>query len=108
MSDFYLKRLANVVHKYPKARYLAYIRSPQWSRRRREHLELMDGWCEVCHKAKACQVHHWTYIRLGQEYPQDLCSVCVTCHHKLHCMVMPPVADNDNQLELPLRSVSSL
>lgn len=89
------KLLANVIHNMPSKRYLAYIRSPQWERVRNEHLFRCDYQCEICKRAKACQVHHWTYLRLGNELPQDLCAVCVRCHHAIHCSVAP--AANDNQ-----------
>ncbi len=91
------KLLASVIHTSPSKRYLHYIRSPQWTARRREHLELCDHWCEICRKAPAIQVHHWTYENLGNENPQDLCAVCVHCHWRIHRAVMPPRAANDNK-----------
>src|SRR4030095_5183060 len=101
MNSFPLHRLARVIRAMPSKRYLAYIVSEQWRRTRNEHLSKVDWMCEICHKAKACQVHHWTYIRLGYEAPGDLCAVCVTCHHRIHCMV-PEAANDNEQLELPL------
>ena len=95
-----LKLLANAIYKKPSKRYLTYIFSPQWDARRREHLELMDYWCEICNSAPARQCHHWTYERLGNEWPQDLCAVCVRCHHKLHMLVMPPPANDNQQYDL--------
>lgn len=91
-----IRKLANVIHKMPSKRYLTYMRSAQWKRVRDEHLQRCDRWCEICHKARACQVHHWSYARLGCEHPLDLCAVCVTCHHRIHCSVLPVA--NDNQL----------
>jgi hypothetical protein len=96
------KKMAAVIAMMPSKRYLAYMRSPQWERTRNEHLFRCDYICEICHKAKACQVHHWTYARLGYELPRDLCAVCPTCHHKIHCSIYPPANDNDNQGSLPL------
>lgn len=98
-----LKQLAATIYKMPKVRYLAYIRSVVWQRVRREHIERCDGFCEICLWRRAIQVHHTTYVRLGYELPQDLCAVCVDCHHKLHCLVGPPPAnDNEKQIPLPL------
>ena len=71
------KGLAQAIKKVPTRRYLAYIRSTQWTRVRNEHLARCQGVCEICHRARACQVHHWTYVRLGYEHPQDLCAVCI-------------------------------
>lgn len=95
------KRLATIIGQMPSKRYLAYIRSPQWERVRNEHLFRCDYLCEICRRRKACQVHHWTYVRLGYELPQDLCAVCVWCHHDIHCSVMPAANDNVDQLSLP-------
>jgi len=95
-----IQKLVYVIRKMPTKQYLAYIRSPAWKRVREEHLERCDYWCEICRKARACQVHHVTYQRLGWELPQDLTAVCVDCHHKIHCSVFEPA--NDNQLPLPL------
>jgi hypothetical protein len=92
--------LANAIRRMPTKRYLAYMLSQQWARVRTEHLARCDGICELCHSARACQVHHWSYARLGYERQQDLCAVCVRCHHKIHCSIFP-VAANDNQLPLP-------
>lgn len=98
-----VRKLADAIRAMPTKRYIAYIRSPAWTRVRNEHLARCGYWCEICHKARACQVHHWTYIRLGCEHPQDLCAVCVRCHHALHSSIYP-VPANDNQLSLPLRA----
>ena len=94
------RKLASVIWTTPSNKYLAYMRSPAWLLRRREHLA-ENPKCQICLWRVAIQVHHWTYIRLGNEHPADLCSVCVDCHHKIHCMTIPEAA-NDNQLKLPL------
>src|SRR5262245_6493229 len=90
------KKLAAIIAMMPSKRYLAYMRSPQWERTRNEHLFRCDYLCEICKRRKAMQVHHWNYARLGYELPQDLCAVCVWCHHDIHCAVMPA---NDNEPE---------
>ena len=95
-----VKGLVRAITRQPSKRYLAYLRSPQWERVRNEHLFRCDYICEICRLAKACQVHHTTYVRLGYEFPQDLCAVCVKCHHNIHTSIFEPA--NDNQLSLPL------
>lgn len=95
-----ISKLAAVVWTLPSRRYLSYIRSPQWMARRREHLA-ENPKCQICFWRVAIQVHHWSYVRLGNERPEDLCSICLDCHHKIHCKAIP-VAANDNQLQLPL------
>lgn len=93
------KKLARVILHLPSKRYLDYLRSPQWERVRNEHLFRCDYVCEICRQHKARQVHHWSYDRLGHERPQDLCAVCLWCHHDIHCSV--PDAANGNQWLLP-------
>jgi len=97
-----IKELATVIFRMPSKPYLAYIRSPQWAKTRTAHLERIDHICEICRWRRAMQVHHWTYARLGFELPQDLCGVCVTCHHKLHCSIFEPAANDNFQFSLPL------
>src|SRR5262245_15486055 len=95
-----LSRLSRVISKSSR-RYLDYLQSPLWQRRRRQHLESVDYWCEICRKAKACQVHHWIYGPLdGNEPPEHLCAVCVSCHHRIHLLV--PENDNEQQYQLNL------
>ena len=96
-----LKELANVVHSMPTQRYLNYMRSAQWKEVRAAHLRSVDYKCEICYVAPASQVHHVTYARLGNESSFDLCAVCIGCHLKLHNLVMPsPANDNNPQLDL--------
>ncbi len=97
-----ISKLAYAIRGMPSKRYLDYMRSPQWKQTREQHLESCDRWCQICYKAPAVQVHHWTYRRLGYELPQDLCAVCVRCHHEIHCSVYVPANDNIDQLALPL------
>lgn len=103
MSDL-IRQLVYIIRKMPSKRYMAYMRSRQWQKVRNEHLQSVDGWCEVCRKAKACQVHHMSYARLGFENAQDLCAVCVQCHHEIHCAVMPIAANDNDQLALPFEA----
>lgn len=98
-----VKDVTGAIRKQPSKRYLAYIRSPRWAQRRREHFLYCGGWCEICRWRKAMQVHHVTYARLGFEHPLDLTAVCVQCHHEIHIAVFdPPANDNEPQLSLAL------
>jgi hypothetical protein len=97
------KKLAAVIDRQPTKRYLSYLRSKQWEQTKNEHLFRCDYICEICKRRRAIQVHHWNYHRLGYELPQDLCAVCVWCHHDIHCNVYPlPSNDNESQGSLPL------
>jgi len=60
-------------------KYLDYMKSPEWKRRRENTITLADFRCQVC-GGKAEQVHHNTYARFGHENQSDLIAVCKTCH----------------------------
>ena len=67
--------------------YHDYIASPAW-RKKRQKVMARDNWrCRAqmdgCLK-DAADVHHLTYVRLGNEALFDLVSVCHSCHKNLH------------------------
>lgn len=64
--------------------YNAYLQSPEWARKRDKVLKRANGLCEGCGEAKAIQVHHKTYDRVGQEMLFDLVAVCTRCHEAIH------------------------
>jgi hypothetical protein len=66
------------------ARYDAYLRTPEWDRRRRAVLRRANGMCEGCLIRPAVQVHHLTYDRVGREMLFDLVAVCLACHEAIH------------------------
>lgn len=60
--------------------YRIYLKSPQWRIRRRLVLWLHLGRCSVC-GARATDVHHITYARVGHEdILNDLTAACRKCH----------------------------
>lgn len=71
------------------AEYKRYISSPEWKQKEAERMEI-DGYrCVMCGRSidhcRTLQVHHVTYKRLGHENAlTDLCTVCGSCHKKLH------------------------
>jgi 5-methylcytosine-specific restriction endonuclease McrA len=69
------------------AAYDAYLRSPEWRRRRRDTLA-RDGYrCQAALPGcdgRATQVHHLSYRHRGNEPLFDLTSVCDGCHAALH------------------------
>lgn len=77
-----------------RAKYEAYIGSPEWFRRREvwDEAERARLGCEELHCAgckrewtlKRGDLHHITYERLGQESHEDLWAVCRQCHDRLH------------------------
>lgn len=65
----------------PPAEYLNYLASPDWKRRKRQWLEYWDFRCALCDSNKKLDVHHRTYIRLGNERPNDCLALCRSCHN---------------------------
>jgi len=65
-------------------RYNGYLETGQWQRIRQAVME-RDGWtCQGCRRARATQVHHLTYRRVGSEMLFDLVAICDECHRKIH------------------------
>ena len=67
-----------------KREYDAYLSSDGWRKLRLKVLERSKYICELCEEAPATEVHHITYIRLGNELLADLTAVCHWCHEFLH------------------------
>lgn len=70
--------------------YNQYITSAAWEAKKEERKKV-DGYRCVCcgrseeHTRRGLQVHHITYERLGHENVYtDLCTVCGSCHKKIH------------------------
>lgn len=69
------------------ARYLEYLRSPEWRARADAALERADHRCMVCGADRwfsRLNVHHNTYERLGNERESDLIVLCEHCHDIFH------------------------
>ncbi len=69
--------------------YKNYVRSREWKRKKLERLAIDDYRCVMCgrhiSRCSTLQVHHITYKNLGHENAlADLCTVCGSCHKKLH------------------------
>lgn len=63
-----------------KVDYGRYLASREWRLRRKEVMEITDGWCYRCWSEKIRDVHHLTYERLGNEGAADLQGLCHSCH----------------------------
>lgn len=59
--------------------YIAYLASPAWKAERQRALRRASYRCERC-GARATEVNHKTYARLGRELPKDLEALCSRCH----------------------------
>jgi 5-methylcytosine-specific restriction endonuclease McrA len=66
------------------ARHEAHLQTPKWKALRHRVMARANGVCEGCGMAQATDVHHLTYVRLGDEMLFDLVAVCRNCHNKIH------------------------
>lgn len=64
--------------------YRQYLASEQWREKRWKVLRRANDICEGCGEARATQVHHLTYKRVGQEMLFDLVAICDECHQSIH------------------------
>lgn len=68
--------------------YREYLQTPEWKRRRQEHLNAAGERCQVCNrgpgKGTSLHVHHRTYANRGNERFNDLIVLCGGCHQYFH------------------------
>jgi 5-methylcytosine-specific restriction endonuclease McrA len=64
--------------------YSTYMESPAWKAKRLLALERDKHRCVFCNASKRLEVHHREYKRLGDEYPEDIYTLCHRCHVKHH------------------------
>lgn len=67
-----------------KERYEAYLKSPEWRRKRLAAPQRAEHRCQVCYSHKRLDVHHRTYVRFGEEHDADLTVLCRRCHELFH------------------------
>ena len=60
--------------------YKQYLRSPQWDVKRAAAIKADDNRCRKCGRVGKLEVHHISYVRMGQERPEDLMALCPDCH----------------------------
>jgi hypothetical protein len=65
--------------------YSEYLNTEVWDLTRRRALDYAGHKCQVCNRDDiTLNVHHRTYERRGEEYPQDLIVLCEDCHKLFH------------------------
>lgn len=79
--------------------YKKYIRSNEWLSVRIDILTNRNK-CERCGSKRKLQVHHLTYVRLGNEEPSDLEVLCCKCHMNEHNLLKVKKTKVKKQLTL--------
>lgn len=82
--------------------YVEYLQTPEWRARRSRSLRLVGYRCERCDVKRDLQVHHLTYVRIGEELDEDLEVLCRGCHLGHH------VVQAHEQVRLYTKIVSEL
>jgi 5-methylcytosine-specific restriction endonuclease McrA len=72
------------VSKKQYRKYLAYINSVAWKKKREEAFEFHGRNCGKCGSRYFLQIHHKTYINLYHEPMSDLMVLCDECHKDTH------------------------
>ncbi len=67
-----------------RAKYPAYLESPEWKRKRGAAKRRAKSRCQVCNSDDQLEVHHRTYENLFDEKPSDLTVLCAHCHGIFH------------------------
>jgi hypothetical protein len=67
-----------------RARYNAYLKTPEWHAVRKRILKRAGGVCEGCGEKVPTQVHHLSYAHVFHEFLFELVAVCDECHDRVH------------------------
>ena len=63
--------------------YKFYMNIPQWVEKS-DAFRKVFNLCNECGSQAELEVHHHTYVRKGHENPEDLVTLCKTCHGRRH------------------------
>ena len=88
--------------KYSK-KYLDYLGSVAWRRRRLAKLEEVRWKCQRCPETHGLQVHHLSYDNLGNEDTKELIVLCKACHWVADELRKNPKSKIGEKLYAPLR-----
>ena len=61
-------------------KYIDYLKSAQWKKRRKAKLQQAKYRCEMCGEKSRLQIHHLNYNNLYNEKSTDLVVLCTSCH----------------------------
>lgn len=69
----------------PYRTYAEYLKHPTFLAVRAQVMQRAGGICEVCHTARATQVHHLKYPKWGTfDVPENMVAICYPCHCTAH------------------------
>lgn len=68
----------------PPKGYVSYLQSEWWKEQREKALERAQHKCQLCNSPHDLHVHHRTYDNIGCEQPEDLTTLCKSCHYWFH------------------------
>jgi 5-methylcytosine-specific restriction endonuclease McrA len=74
-------------------KYVEYLKSPRWKKKRERSLAFAERRCQICGSRKHLEVHHNTYENLGHEKLRDLIVLCDDCHELYRSKMVEPVDD---------------
>jgi 5-methylcytosine-specific restriction endonuclease McrA len=63
--------------------YNEYLHSEWWLCRKADAIRRAGYRCQKCGSIARLQVHHVSYLRLGNERDEDLMVLCAKCHEEL-------------------------
>lgn len=61
-----------------------HLQSNEWKAIRRMVIEREKNLCQGCRKAPIQEIHHDTYVHLGEEFLFQLIGLCHNCHSRFH------------------------
>jgi hypothetical protein len=65
--------------------YEQYVHTPEWKAQREAAIKRALDRCQLCNSTQTLLfAHHRTYERRGQERPEDIFVLCVSCHARHH------------------------
>lgn len=67
-----------------KEQYQEYLKSDKWKLTKEFRKQIDSYKCTKCGEGENLEVHHKTYIRVGNENIHDLITLCRDCHELVH------------------------
>lgn len=91
--------------------YTSYMASEKWRDKRSLILKRDGDRCQTCLSTEDLEVHHKTYVNLGDELPGDLITLCHECHEAITTVIRRrryegiAIALSDHQSSKPIINI---